>query len=93
MTYPDSVSGSDVVSYTYNRLGQQRTITDQRGTIRTFLYDTLGRLTDDCVTTVGVDTQSSPRRISTAYEVRGMVQSISSHDNATPGSGTVLNQP
>ncbi len=92
MTYPDSVSGSDVVSYTYNRLGQQTTVTDQRGTVRTFLYDTLGRLTDDCVTTVGVDTQSSPRRISTAYEVRGMVQSISSHDNATPGSGTVLNQ-
>ncbi len=86
------VSGSDVVSYTCNRLGQQLTVTDQRGTVLTFLYDTLGRLTDDCVTTVGVDTQSSPRRISTAYEVRGMVQAISSQSNATPGSGTVLNQ-
>jgi hypothetical protein len=29
VAYPDSVSGTDVVSYAYNRLGQQRTITDR----------------------------------------------------------------
>jgi hypothetical protein len=27
VTYPDSISGSDVVSYAYNRLGQQGVVT------------------------------------------------------------------
>jgi RHS repeat-associated protein len=92
VTYPDSVSGSDVVSYTYSRQGQQVTVTDQRGTVRTFLYDQLGRLTDDCVTTVGSSTDNAVLRISTIYEVRGLVASVTSYDNATPGSGTALNQ-
>ena len=92
VTYPDSVSGSDVVSYTYNRLGQQATITDQRGTVRTLTRDKLGRVTDDGVTTVGAGTDNAVLRISTAYEVRGMIASVTSYDNATPGSGTVLNQ-
>lgn len=92
VTYPDSVSGSDVVSYTYNTLGQHVTITDQRGTVRTFYYDKLGRQTDDAVSTVGSSTDNAVLRISTTYEVRGMVATVSSYDNATPGSGTALNQ-
>jgi RHS repeat-associated protein len=92
VTYPDSVSGSDVVSYAYNRLGQQRTITDQRGTVRTIYYDALGRQTNDCVTTVGGGTDSAVLQIATAYEVRGMPSLITSTDSATQGSGTVLNQ-
>ena len=91
ITYPDSTSGSDVVSYTYNRLGQQTTITDQRGTVRTIYYDTLGRLTNDCVTTVG-SADGTVRQVAKAYEVRGMVQTITSYDSDTPNSGTVLNQ-
>ena len=92
VAYPDSVSGSDAVSYTYNRLGQQTTVTDQRGTVRSLLYDKLARITDDCVTTVGSATDNAVLRISTAYEVRGMVATVTSYDNATPGSGTALNQ-
>lgn len=92
VTYPDSVDGSDVVSYTYNTQGQQVTVTDQRGTVRTFYYDGLGRLTDDCVSTVGSDTDNTVLLISTTYEVRGMVATLTSYNNATPGSGTALNQ-
>jgi len=92
VTYPDSVFGSDVVSYTYNTQGQQATITDQRGTTRALLYDPLGRLTDDCVTYVGGSTDNAVLRISRTYEVRGMVATVTSYDNATPGSGTALNQ-
>jgi RHS repeat-associated protein len=92
VTYPDSVGGSDAVSYTYNTQGQQTTITDQRGTVRTLDYDGLGRRTDDCVTTVGSSTDNAVLRISTTYEVRGMVATVTSFDNATPGSGTALNQ-
>jgi RHS repeat-associated protein len=92
VTYPDSVSGSDVVSYAYNRLGQQRTTTDQRGSIRTFFYDLLGRLTNDCVTTVGANTDATVLQIIRTYEIRGMVSTITSTDNAAQGAGTVLNQ-
>ena len=82
----------DVTISTYNRLSEQITFTDQRETARTFIYDTLGRLTDDCVTAVGGETDPTVQRISRTYEVRGMVTLISSYDNPTPGSGTVLNQ-
>ncbi|HZL36201.1 MAG TPA: hypothetical protein VFC78_12865, partial [Tepidisphaeraceae bacterium] len=92
VTYPDSVSGSDVVAYTYNRLSEQFTITDQRGTVRMLYRDKLGRQTDDAVPTVGTGTDNAVLRISTTYEVRGMVKTITSYNNATPGSGTALNQ-
>jgi YD repeat-containing protein len=92
VTYPDSVSGSDVVSYAYNRLGQQRTITDQRGTVRTIYYDALGRQTNDCVTTVGGGTDSAVLQIATAYEIRGMMQTVTSYNSSSQGAGTVLNQ-
>jgi RHS repeat-associated protein len=90
--YPDSVNGSDRVGYTYNRQGQQLTITDQRGTVRTKYYDQLGRSTNDCVTTVGSGTDDTVLQIAITYEVRGMVQSVTSYNNPTPGSGTILNQ-
>ncbi len=92
ITYPDSVSGSDVVSYAYNRLGEKRTITDQRGTVRTLYRDKLGRQTNDCVTTNGTGTDVTVKQIMTAFEIRGMASTISSTDSASQGAGTILNQ-
>jgi RHS repeat-associated protein len=92
VTYPDSTGGSDVVSYAYNRLGQQRTMTDQRGTVRTFYFDKLGRPTNDCVTTNGTGTDVAVKQVARTYEVRGMVKTITSTDSASQGAGTVLNQ-
>jgi RHS repeat-associated protein len=86
------ITSTDSVSYTYNALGQQASITDQRGTVRSLYYDKLGRLTNGCVSTVGRDTDATVLQIAATYEVRGMVQSVTSLDNATPGGGTVLNQ-
>jgi RHS repeat-associated protein len=88
ITYPDTGR----VGYTYNSQGEQVTVTDQRGTVHTLYYDLLGRLTDDCVTTVGSGTDNAVLRVSTTYEVRGMVETVTSYNNATPGSGTALNQ-
>ena len=90
--YPDSVSGSDRVQYNYNRLGQVREIIDQRGNVRFMLYDGLGRLTTDRVSTLGSGTDGAVRRIDYAYEVRGMLQTISSYDEPSAGSGTLLNE-
>jgi RHS repeat-associated protein len=89
--YPDSVGGSDQVSYTYNCLGEVTFLTDQNGTVHSYVYDLLGRKTEDCVTTAGIGIDTTMLRIETDYEVRGLVSGITSYDNATVGSGDVVN--
>ncbi|HYE21097.1 MAG TPA: RHS repeat-associated core domain-containing protein [Tepidisphaeraceae bacterium] len=94
VAYPDSGGPSDALALAYNRLGQVATRTDQRGVERSFDYDKLGRPTEDRVTDFGgtgaVD--DAVKRVSRAYEVRGMVSLVTSHDDATVGSGAVVNQ-
>lgn len=89
--YPGSVSGSDRVAFTYNRQGQQKTTTDSRGTVHTLGYDKLGRLASDTVTTTGSGVDAAVLRIDRAYEVRGMLKTVTSYNN-TGGTGTPVNQ-
>ena len=89
--YPDSVGGSDQMAFTYNRQSQVTTLADQSGTVHTYTFDILGRLIDDGITTVGTGLDTAVLRIATVYEVRGLVQNITSYDNATVGSGSVVN--
>jgi len=89
--YPDSVGGSDQIAFTYNRQAQPTSVTDQNGTVHSLNYDLLGRQTADRITTVGTSIDNVVLRISTTYEVRGMVQNVTSYDNATVGSGNVVN--
>jgi RHS repeat-associated protein len=88
VTYPDSVSGSDVVTYAYNRLGQVKKVTDQRDVERTIGYDLLGRKTSDAVTHIpsGSSVDTSILRVTWGYDVRGMVNQITSYDAASGGS-------
>ena len=41
---------------------------------------------------ISSNTGAAVQRISSTYEVRGMLQTITSYNNATPGSGTILDQ-
>lgn len=59
--------------------------------MRTLDYDKLGRLQHDRVTTLGSGVDGTVRRITRSYEVRGLLQNLTSYDNATAGSGTVVN--
>jgi len=49
--YPDKTTGnpgtvnSDKVRYTYNALGQPKTMTDQNGSAHAYSYDVVGRMT------------------------------------------------
>ena len=88
---PDSVGGSDQITWTYNRQGQKTSLTDQNGTVHAYHYDRLARETDDCITTVGTGIDTAVLRISSTYEVRGMKQNLTSYDNATVGSGSIVN--
>jgi YD repeat-containing protein len=82
----------DRVEYQYNRLGEVKEIKDQQQTIRVLEYDKLGRLVQDRVTALGSGVDGAVRRISRTYEARGMLKKITTHDNATVGSGTVLHE-
>src|SRR5438477_6606022 len=86
------LSGTDHVEYKYNRLGEVKEKKDQLGTIRKFDYDKLGRLLHDRVDTLGTNVDGAARRITRSYESRGLLEKLTSYDNATVGSGTVLNE-
>ncbi|MDB5348633.1 MAG: repeat-associated core domain protein, partial [Schlesneria sp.] len=92
ITYPNSIGGSDVVSYSYNRQGQKRGMTDQRGCVHVYEFDKLGRQTHDRVTTPGLGVDTAVLRLSTGYEVRGMATKLTSWDNASVSSGTAVNE-
>jgi hypothetical protein len=76
---------------------------DQNATVHVYLYDLLGRQLEDQVTVLGTGIDGSVRRITTAYEVRGFVQTITSYNclpasssssssSSSSGSGGVVNQ-
>src|SRR5262249_46361077 len=89
--YPDG-SSTDRVEYKYNRLGQVTEVKDQNGTVHALEYDALGRLLHDRVTTLASGVDGAVRRISRAYEERGLLETLTSYDNASVGSGSVVNQ-
>jgi len=96
--YPDSsdsdkpLTGTDHVEYKYDRLGELKEVKDQLGTVRTLDYDKLGRLIHDRMTTLASNVDGTVRRISRSYETRGLLEKITSHDDATIGSGNVVNE-
>lgn len=90
--YPDDTSSTPGrVIMAYNRLGQVKSKQDQMGNVRVMDYDLLGRLIHDRVTMLGSGVDGTVRRISYTYEVRGMVQKVTSYNNAIAGTGSVVN--
>jgi len=87
---PDGIA--DRVEFQYNRIGEQIQRKDQNGTVHAYEFDNLGRILHDRVTTLGFGVDGAVRRISTAYDVIGNVKSITSYNNATVGTGTVVNE-
>ncbi len=90
--YPDSVDSSDVILFSYNRQQQHTSVTDQNGTVHSYAYDKLGRMTQDRVTSVGTGVDGAVRRIAMTYEVRGMRETLTSYDHPDIGSGNVVNE-
>src|SRR5208282_750110 len=90
VVYPDSVDSTDRVTIAYNRQGQPITTQDQNGTVHALAYDFLARPVSDAVSALGTNVDGAVRRIQTAYEVRGMVTSLTSFN--APSGGTIVNQ-
>jgi hypothetical protein len=90
--YPDSSGGSDVVTFAYDTSRALMWKKDQAGNVIETGYDSAGRKEHERVTTLAGGFDGQVRRITTAYDDRGMVSTVTSYDNATPGSGSAVNQ-
>ena len=83
---------ADRVELQYNRIGERIWRKDQNGSIHTYDFDNLGRVLHDRVTTLASGVDSTVRRISTTYNIVGQISAITSYNNATVGSGSVVNE-
>ncbi|MBX3322247.1 MAG: hypothetical protein KF757_04580 [Phycisphaeraceae bacterium] len=101
--YPDSTNEAedatdidtdddDVVTYSYNAQGQPIRTRDQAGNVIETDYDTAGRETHRRATDVADDFDEIVLRISTTYLPRGLVEKVTQYNDASPGSGSVLDE-
>jgi len=92
--HPDKSTGaassSEQDTATVNALGQALTATDRNGSVHTYSYDVLGRVTADAVTTLGSEVDGSVRRLETTYDGQGNASLLTSYDAAS--AGNVVNQ-
>jgi YD repeat-containing protein len=92
VTYPDSAGGTDVVTYAYNALGEKTWEKDQAGNVTEVDHDDLGREAHLRITTLISGFDGAVRRVTTSYTSRGPVEKVTQYDNATVGSGNVVNE-
>jgi RHS repeat-associated protein len=95
--YPDSgdatSSGTDQVKTTYDRLGRQVTVTDQRGVVHAYAYDTAGRLQSDSVISLGrtgENVNGAVRRVDYGYDDVSRVATVATY--SVVSGGTALSQ-
>ncbi len=79
------------MTYLVNRQRQVKQLADQNGTVHAFDFDLLGRPTFDRVTTMGSGIDATVQRVGATYEVRGLLQNVTSYSNPTVGTGSVVN--
>lgn len=93
VTYPnDGGTGPFTVSYSYNRVGELRSVTDQNGTVHAYERDELGRVNADRVDTLGTSVSGltldgSVRSIRVDFDNFGRLDTVKSH------SGTASTTP
>lgn len=92
VTYPDSTSGTDVVTYAYNALGQEIYRKDQAGNVYSMKYDKAGRPGHHSATTIVAGYETDAQRVTTTYHDLGMVKTVSVYNNDEVGLGSILNE-
>jgi len=85
---PDGVYSR--LEYTYNRQSDVLQFTDADGTVHAYGYDGVGRQVDDSVPVLAAGLSGAVLRISRAYDNRGLLALVTSHDAVTGGS--IVNQ-
>jgi RHS repeat-associated protein len=97
--YPDpstgdaSTAAANDVSYTYDNLGETLTKTDQNGSVHSYSYDAMGRLTLDAVTTLASGVNGNVMALGYSYNALGLPYQQTSYNSATVFStGNIVNQ-
>jgi YD repeat-containing protein len=87
-----TTDNGDHVSTSYDRLGRATGVTDQRGVVHAYSFDSAGRPSADTVADLGSTgvVDGSIRRIGTTYDDLGRVQRVTSYSD-TSGT-TAVNQ-
>lgn len=91
--YPDESTGQPgttdyTVSYSYNALGELRSVVDQNGTTHAYSRDLLGRVTSDAASFPGGSTiDQTVRSIAVSYDDFSRLETVDSKNSG----GTVLN--
>ena len=83
-------SGQDRMGSLDRALGENKTYTDRNGSVHTYSYDVVGRMTADAVTTLASGVNGAIRRLETAYASGGWAYLFTSYDAAS--GGNVVNQ-
>ena len=78
--------------FTLNRQGEYQSETQPNGTTHQYDRNKLGQIIHDRVTALGADIDDSVLRVSTTFNNRGIEETITTYDNATVGSGAIVNQ-
>ena len=82
----------DRIEFKYDRQQAVVEVKDQQETVHAFDFDALGRQSQDRVTTLGSGVDDSVRRIATEFDTLGRKAKITSYDNPTVGSGSIVNE-
>lgn len=90
VAYPDSSSGTDVVTYAYDARSRQIWTKDQAGNVTEMAYDASGRLLSRAVSTLASGFDGAVRRIESAYDSLGRRSTVTQYDAAS--SGGVVDQ-
>ena len=88
--YPDAADSTDSVQNVYNRQGQIKQTRDQNGTVHQFGFDGFARRVSDTVALFGANVDQTIKRIDLAYEIRGMLNLVTSYGDTTGMS--IVNQ-
>jgi len=75
--FSDGSGGYDRVEYRYDRLGEQTQVKDQNQTVHDYIFDKLGRAVEDDAT-AGTGVDATAAKILYGYEVRGMLNKVTS---------------
>jgi RHS repeat-associated protein len=100
--YPDSDDTSwlddgddevyDRIEYSYSRQGEMLAKRGQNETVHWYEHDKLGRNTQDRVMKLGSGVDGQVRRIGRTYDVRGLVEKITSYSQPAVRTGAILNE-
>ena len=88
-TFTNGASGYDRVEYRYDRQGEQIEAKDQNGTVHDYVFDQLGRETEDEVTAFGSNIDQTVDRIQQNYDLLGNLDNVSSFGPNPSSSSTV----